>query len=104
MRAVLKHIRLVAVVLFPILDHCGSRTGLDTNGTRDASVGADTFGVEAVSFGTAHCCALLRDHTVRCWGFNSSGQVGNGKSDGEDVLRATPVLGPERSREEGVRR
>ncbi|HEV8247590.1 MAG TPA: DUF4215 domain-containing protein [Polyangiaceae bacterium] len=28
--------------------------------------------------GGAHCCALLDNHTVKCWGFNASGQLGLG--------------------------
>jgi alpha-tubulin suppressor-like RCC1 family protein len=35
-------------------------------------------GVAAVSTGGYHSCALLLDHTVRCWGQNSDGQLGNG--------------------------
>ena len=32
----------------------------------------------AVAAGIAHTCALLDDHTVKCWGFGLSGQLGQG--------------------------
>lgn len=41
----------------------------------------------AVSTGQAHTCALLDDGTVLCWGFNHSGQLG----DGTTTTRLAPV-------------
>ena len=44
-------------------------------------------GAVAVAAGTSHACALLSDATVRCWGSNVSGQLG----DGTRTPRGTPV-------------
>lgn len=44
-------------------------------------------GVTAIAAGGFHTCALLVDGSLRCWGANWHGQVG----DGTDVERHTPV-------------
>ena len=36
----------------------------------------------SVSSGEAHSCALLIDNTIKCWGYNSNGQLGNGSAGG----------------------
>jgi alpha-tubulin suppressor-like RCC1 family protein len=41
----------------------------------------DERGVTAVATGVAHSCAILDDATVRCWGPNTSGELGY-----EDIL------------------
>jgi alpha-tubulin suppressor-like RCC1 family protein len=49
-----------------------------------AGAGAATPQIDA---GFAHTCALLEDRTVRCWGSNLSGQLGDGTTD----ARLNPV-------------
>ncbi|HET8639482.1 MAG TPA: Ig-like domain-containing protein, partial [Solirubrobacterales bacterium] len=40
-------------------------------------VGGSAIGITAGGF---HTCAILSDHTLRCWGFNVTGQLGYGNS------------------------
>jgi alpha-tubulin suppressor-like RCC1 family protein len=37
-------------------------------------------GVTAIAAGFYHSCALLADATVKCWGYNIYGGLGNGTS------------------------
>ena len=34
-------------------------------------------GIASISAGDRHSCAVLTDGTVRCWGWNQYGQLGN---------------------------
>jgi alpha-tubulin suppressor-like RCC1 family protein len=45
--------------------------------------------VSSVAAGGGHTCALLDDSTVRCWGDNARGQLGNGEMGG---IEPTPVV------------
>ncbi len=47
-------------------------------------------GVTQIAAGSAHSCALLEDRTVRCWGRNLNGQLGDG-TDGALANRNNPV-------------
>ncbi|MBL8951153.1 MAG: hypothetical protein JNK82_10280 [Myxococcaceae bacterium] len=46
------------------------------------------YDVKQVTCGSAHCCALLDDGGVRCWGFNIASECG----DGTNVQRNVPVV------------
>ena len=59
----------------------GERTPLVT-GTRDAA---------RLALGAAHSCVIATDATVRCWGENGAGQLGDGTT--TDRRTAVPVTG-----------
>jgi len=63
-------------------------------GLRSTAVADDVLGllsgVRRVDVGISHACALMVDGTVRCWGANDSGQLGDGTT--ED--RLDPVVVP----------
>lgn len=55
-----------------------------------SSVPTQVYGITSaaqISSGYEHTCARLADGTVKCWGFNASGQLG----DGTQTSRAAPV-------------
>ena len=55
----------------------GTASSLPTHPT-PAAVAGLSENVIQVAAGATHSCALLGDGTVRCWGKNSSGQLGDG--------------------------
>ncbi len=52
----------------------------------------DLVDVRQVALGASHSCALLGDGSVRCWGYNDAGQLGNGVA-GLAFPSPTPVGG-----------
>jgi len=52
--------------------------GTTTTNVKTATPVAGISNALAVTAGSAHSCALLKDGTVVCWGANSYGQLGNG--------------------------
>jgi alpha-tubulin suppressor-like RCC1 family protein len=52
-------------------------------------------GVQSVSVSANHACAIVRngsDSSLRCFGMNSFGEIGNGNPDGEDVAVPAEVF------------
>jgi alpha-tubulin suppressor-like RCC1 family protein len=48
-------------------------------------------GAIAVAAGYTHTCAVLADHTMRCWGNNFYGQLGNGMRNRTPAAVPSPV-------------
>jgi alpha-tubulin suppressor-like RCC1 family protein len=64
--------------------------GRGTNGTEQlgAEPVRDITTATAIAAGRHHACALLQDRTMRCWGYNGVGELG----DGTWSHRNTPVV------------
>ena len=51
-----------------------------------AAVGGLSSGVAAIAAGGYHTCALMGDNSIRCWGDNDDGQVGDGSAGTDRLL------------------
>jgi alpha-tubulin suppressor-like RCC1 family protein len=70
----------------------GTFTPLECCGSPLAAVSVlGITGAIAISAGYQHSCALLADTTVKCWGYNYYGQLGNGTNAGYNTGLSTAV-------------
>ncbi|MBL8957589.1 MAG: hypothetical protein JNK82_42840 [Myxococcaceae bacterium] len=74
-------------------DNTHGEVGDGTTMPRSTPVGVPDLGTSAtdVTFGGSHACALMRGGTVRCWGDNARGQLGDATQTGR--LRPVLVMG-----------
>lgn len=61
--------------------------GTTQDKTTPNAIAALGSSVVEIDLGTSHTCGVIDDGTARCWGRNSSGQLGNGN----EVDQASPV-------------
>lgn len=65
--------------------------GTTTNSNTAVTVSGLSSGVVSIATGDQHACATLTDGTIKCWGYNSHGQLGDGTT--TDSLVPVTVAG-----------
>lgn len=81
----------------------GSTNGTSVRYNEPATKVAGISTAIQIAAGESHTCALLADHTIKCWGFNFGGQLGIGAiTDGNPRYLATSVNGITNAVEVGV--
>ena len=66
--------------------------GVGSNESAPTAVTGLATGAAAVATGSFHTCAVTSAGAVKCWGLNSSGQLGNGSTDNSFTPVAVPSL------------
>ncbi len=74
-------------------DHGQLGDGTNTNSNLPVNVPGLTAGVQAIGAGWFHTCAVTAERTVKCWGLNSYGQLGDGTKTDRDLPEAVLGLG-----------
>jgi hypothetical protein len=83
-RLVSAHVRMCALLVDARGVRCWELATID----KPVLAGVD---VRSIAVGRYHACALLADRSVRCWGKNNEGQLGDGSTN--DSAEPVPVHG-----------
>jgi alpha-tubulin suppressor-like RCC1 family protein len=76
----------------------GVGDGTNTNRNVPVEVPGLEAGVKALDAGAGHTCVLMLDGSVKCWGWNPAGQIGNGtKTDSRLPVDVIGLPGPARA-------
>ena len=85
-------LNLASLVIAALVTLCSATVGHAAPGAR---YGAETARRDAsirVSAGGLHTCQVNEDGSVRCWGANESGQIGNGNTTDQPIPVAVSNL------------
>ncbi|MCL2823611.1 MAG: hypothetical protein FWD57_06440 [Polyangiaceae bacterium] len=74
-------------------DHGQIGNGSYGNRNTPATVSGLSSGVTSIAAGRRHACAIVSDGTVKCWGSNEFGQLGDNSTDNSSVPTITTGLG-----------